>query len=196
MEVSSRKDQTDEALIIALSRGDRTALAELYDRYSQSMLAVARRFLGNERESEDLVHDVFLEMWKRADSYDRARGAVRTWIMLRLRSRALDRMKAASQSRTSLTDPSDMPEPTVGKDGDVASPAHRTQLVAGFASLSNEQRIVLELAYFEGLSSSEIATQLGIPLGTVKSRTASALQLLREGLTGSQRVLGSRRHNA
>lgn len=184
---SATEEMTDEALVAALSHGDKNALAGLYDRYASLMLTVARKFLKGERDAEDLVHDVFLEMWKKADAYDASRGTVRTWILMRLRSRALDRCKAVGNARTSVMDPADVAGLSRSDEASVFATADRPQLISGLAMLSPDQREVVELAYFEGLSASEISERIQVPIGTVKSRTASALQKLRQSLGASRK---------
>ncbi len=171
----------DEALVARMAQGDRAALMALYDRYAPTMLAVGARILSDRREAEDLVHDVVLEVWQSAAQYDPARGRVSTWLLLRVRSRALDRVRSAGRSRTTVTDQpvgADVAAPN--RDPQVA--ADRGTLLKVMAELPPEQRKVLELAYFDGLSSSEIAAEVGISIGTVKSRTAAALSKLRARL--------------
>jgi RNA polymerase sigma-70 factor (ECF subfamily) len=172
----------DAALIAEAAHGEASALSELYDRHAPLMASVAQRILGDRELAEDLVHDVFMEAWRAAANYDPARGTVRTWLMVRLRSRALDRKRSAAYRREIATDR--MPVST--DDGDTAralTEAPDAQVVrAALAELPEEQRQVLELAYFEGLSSSEIATRMGSPIGTVKSRTAAAMAKLRAAL--------------
>lgn len=184
---TANEEMTDEELVAALSRGDKASLAGLYDRYASLMLAVARKFLKGERDAEDLVHDVFLEMWKKADAYDASRGTVRTWILMRLRSRALDRCKSVGNARTSVIDPADVPSTSLSDEATLLATADRSRLISGLSMLSNEQRDVVELAYFEGLSASEISERIQVPIGTVKSRTASALQKLRQSLSGGRK---------
>ena len=146
-------------------------------------MAIGRRILGDRREAEDLLHDVFLEVWRQASDYDEARGSVRAWLLMRLRSRALDRRKAAVFSRRADLPPSDsVAEPPASEDP--ALGADRDAVRRALASLPNEQRLVLELGYFEGLSSSEIAERVSAPIGTVKSRVAAALSKLRAGIVG------------
>ncbi|MDB4967653.1 MAG: polymerase sigma-70 factor [Myxococcales bacterium] len=178
-------DKGDVTLISGAAAGDRDCLAALYDRYAPALLAIGRRILGDRREAEDLLHDVFIEVWRQAADYDEARGSVRAWLLMRMRSRALDRRKAAVFSKRA-----DLPAPeavaaTVGDAHSGEDPelgADRTAVRRALAELPAEQRQVLELGYFEGLSSSEIAERLRAPIGTVKSRVAAALTKLRQGL--------------
>ena len=169
----------DVELVRAVARGDRSALAALYDRYSPIMFALALRIVRERREAEDLLHDVFLEVWRSAKAYDPERGRVRTWLTIRMRSRALDLQKSARVSRNvgddSLLD-------RVAADGNVAESPDRARVRTALAALPTEQRQVLELGYFDGLSCSEIADRLGTPIGTVKSRVAAALSKLRQSL--------------
>jgi len=164
-----------------MARGDPRGLAALYSRYASVMLATARRIVGDLRSAEDVVHDVFLEAWRQATTYDPQRGSVRTWLLVRLRSRALDRCRAAVLRRTV----SELPE---ASDGDDASELPDRQVLrAVLASLPAEQRAVLEHAYFAGLSASEIADTLKIPVGTVKSRLGAGLKKLRAALSAGSK---------
>jgi RNA polymerase sigma-70 factor (ECF subfamily) len=172
---------SDEALIIAIAAGDRGALAELYDRYAPILLAVGQRILGSHREAEDLMQDVFLEAWQRASGYDPARGTVRAWLLVRLRSRALDRHRAASAAHRASID-SVGPLEQRAQTEDPALAPDRAVVRRALETLSREQRAVLELGYFHGLSSSEIALRTGAPIGTVKTRMATALARLRATL--------------
>jgi RNA polymerase sigma-70 factor, ECF subfamily len=168
----------DAGLMAAVAGGDRTALAALYDRHGGAVVALLQRMLRDQALAEDLLHDVFLEAWHHAAAYDPQRGSVRTWLMVRARSRALDRRDklqrdAEVAARATRDDASQVHEvgEVVGLDG-----ARLRRLAAG---LSRELVQVIELAYFEGLSSSQIAEALHIPVGTVKSRVARALDALR-----------------
>jgi|RhiMethySRZTD1v2_1073278.scaffolds.fasta_scaffold48695_4 RNA polymerase sigma-70 factor, ECF subfamily len=180
-------DALDERLVQAVARGDREALGALYDRFAGEMLAAGQRFLGGTREAEDLVHDVFLEAWHRAGYYDRTRGSVRTWLMLRLRSRALDWLRSTRRNGlVGLEENSGAP--AASADPDAAWRRNRA-LHGRLAELPAEQRVVLELGFFAGLSHAEIAMQLEIPLGTVKSRISRAISTLRLRLDRSDEQL-------
>lgn len=171
----------DRELVAAMARGDRSALAALYDLHAPLLVGLVRRILGSREEAEDVVHDVFLEAWRRAADYDETRGSVRTWLVLRARSRALDRKKSAAVSKTITTAESRWLDVLGG--GDDASDAPDCALVRRvLMGLPEDQRTVLLLGYFEGLSSSEIAERIRVPIGTVKSRVAAALARLRQAV--------------
>lgn len=168
----------DSVLMRLVASGDRTALAALYDRYAALATSVATSILRDGREAEDAVHDGFLEIWRRAVSYEPSRASVRAWIVLVVRCRALDRLRSR---RVRTTEPLG-DEPRGDAAGEPDALADRCRVTGALAELPVPQREVIELAYFEGLTSSEIADRLGIPIGTVKSRTAGALRSLRERL--------------
>lgn len=170
----------DRRDIASVARGDQAALGGLYDRYAPKMLALGVRILGNRREAEDVLHDVFVEVWKRAGDYDPRRGSVKTWLFLRMRSRSLDRVRSAriARARPLPDDERGLGSVSSGAEGVVDGGFVR----AALAELPDDQRDVLLLGYFEGLSCSEISTELDIPIGTVKSRAAAALRKLRTRL--------------
>lgn len=173
----------DTLLVEAMADGDRTALARLYDRHAPMLLALATRVLGAADEAEDLVHDVLLEAWHRALDFDPRRGSVRTWLALRTRSRALDRLRMRGR-RGAVEAPDDeageRPVVPASHDGEPSLTSDRHRVRVALSNLPPPQRFVLEQAYFEGLSAAEIAERSGVPLGTIKSRTAAGLARLRE----------------
>jgi len=175
----------DVALIRRIAGGDRDALAVLYDRYSQQMLAIAMRMLRDLREAEDVLHDVFMEVWRRAGDYNAERGSVRVWMFVRMRSRTLDRCRSAGRTRTVALDESFAQR--ISAD-DPSRTADQQRACAALMALPEPQRQVIELAYFAGLSSSAIAEKLQLPIGTVKSRVAAALNKLRAGLNPTGEV--------
>jgi RNA polymerase sigma-70 factor (ECF subfamily) len=170
----------DVELLREAARGEVTAISIIYDRFAGLLQTMAEKILTDRAMAEDLVHDVFLEVWRHAASYDPARGSVRTWMLVRLRSRALDRMRSARTRREVAADDGEPSSVLVDHDGDdpTLEPDRKTVRRA-LAELPVEQREVLELAYFQGLTSSEIAERMGSPIGTVKSRTAAAIAKLR-----------------
>ena len=169
---------SDEALIIGTASGDKEALARLYDRYASSLLALGQRILGGRRDAEDLLHDVFVEVWQQAGDYSPARGTVKSWIFLRMRSRAIDRLRLASRKNVELGEQV-LATATRELAEDPALSPDRAQIRDTLSSLPPDQRAAIELAYFGGLSGAQIAAQLGVPLGTVKTRLALGMSKLR-----------------
>jgi RNA polymerase sigma-70 factor (ECF subfamily) len=176
-------DAEDEALVTAMAAGDRGALATLYERHAPLLLGLALKIVRERREAEDLLHDVVLEAWRSAKDFDPRRGRVRTWLAIRMRSRALDRQKSARVSRNT----GDAGLELLVDETEGTSPDHR-RVRNALAELGQDQRRVLELAYFEGLSCTEIAERVAVPVGTVKSRIAAGLERLRSGLVMARRT--------
>jgi RNA polymerase sigma-70 factor, ECF subfamily len=171
----------EQGLIVAAASGDRNALAALYDLHSPAMLALGVRMLIERADAEEVLHDVFLEAWQRAGDYDPGRASVRTWLLLRMRSRCLDRLKSASRSRTRPA--GDRLEEMLGStDASAPERLDAQRVKNALASLPDDQRRVIELGYFAGLSCSEIADATEVPIGTVKSRLHAAMKKLRSAL--------------
>lgn len=167
----------DAELISEMARGRQAALAELYDRHGGVMLSLLVRVLRDRQEAEDLLHEVFLEVWEHAGDFDPTRGSVRAWLLMRARSRGLDRLRALSRGRAMRNEAlASLPVPIAPPINDTLSVR---RLVAG---LPVELRQLIELGYYEGLSSSEIAEHERLAIGTVKSRVARALAELRHAL--------------
>lgn len=171
----------DLALLRQVQTGDEQALAEMYDRFSPLLYAVALRILRSAADAEDVLQDVWMQVWKRSATYDSKRGNVAAWLLTVARSRALDKYRSmASRNRAeSKVDP----EPIVAPEDPFANTATGqvgARVREAIGQLQPQQRQVLEIAYFEGLSQTEIAERLGAPLGTVKSWTRQALMRLRE----------------
>lgn len=166
----------DTELIAQVARGQKLALGGLYDRYAGLLLAVLTRVLRDPTEAEDVLHEVFLEVWQHAADFDPTRGNVRAWLVMRARSRGLDRLRALGRART-------LPEGVAPADAPVeVAPADALTIQRALSSLAPELRQLLELGYFEGMSSAEIAAHEGLAVGTVKSRVARALAELRDHL--------------
>lgn len=170
-----------------MAGGDGTALADLYDRHGRSVYALASRILGDPAEAEDLTQDVFTLAWKNAARYDPARGAVAAWLLVTTRTRAIDRIRAR-RSRPQGGGDDDgrkvaaIPDGAPSVDVIVATSQEATRVRTALADLPVDQRDALDLAYFQGLSHSEIAERTGIPLGTIKTRIRSGLQQLRDAM--------------
>lgn len=181
----------DSALLTRVAGGDELALATLYDRWSRLVFSLCVHILGDDDEAEEAVEETFWQAWRQAARYDAARGAVSTWLTTIARSRALDRLRARARrqeqvmSELSETSRAEV-ESTARRNDDPAlgaEVAERRALVRqALMQLPSEQRDVLELAYFRGLSQSEIAERTGQPLGTVKTRVRLAMEKLRDRL--------------
>lgn len=178
-------NRVDLDLMVQVQSGDRTALAALYDRHAGYLLGLARKMLGGQESAEDLVHDVFVEAWQKAGQFRPDRATVRTWLAMRTRSRCLDRLKSHAVSRSqSLTE--GFEPPSHFSSNRLPRMVDASRAAEALSALPNEQREVLELGYFKGLSSSEISAQLSVPTGTVKSRTRAALAALRAEFGGAR----------
>jgi RNA polymerase sigma-70 factor, ECF subfamily len=171
----------DDDLLRAVSRGDESALSALYDRYRLILFGLILRILHDRQEAEDVLQEAFLQVWRRANDFDPARGRAFTWLVTIARSRALDRLRMLG-SRSRFVDASEQVA-----DADVIDTAQdlvkseQGEIVRqALRELPQEQRRALLLAYFEGLTQAEIAERLGDPLGTVKTRMRSGLIKLRE----------------
>ncbi len=167
----------DAALLARMAQADRRALGTLYDRYAPMLLAAATRMLGSAREAQDLLHDVFLEAWESARQYDAARGTVRAWLFVRLRSRALDRLGRADRAREHSIADEDVAR-ELDKHGLSPGAVDSIAMKQAFEKLPPDVRQALELTYFEGLTAPELADRAGIPVGTVRSRLARGLATL------------------
>jgi RNA polymerase sigma-70 factor, ECF subfamily len=183
-----RSDVNAEALLERASKGDRSAVLALYDLISPTLLAVAIRILGNRAEAEDVIQDVFVRTWRDAVTFDRSRGSATAWLVTLTRNRSIDvvrsrKRRAAHEDNRAPDDAAAMAADTGATPEVVVSDAQRAVAVReALDSLRPEQRQVLELAYFSGLSHSEIAEKLQQPLGTVKTRIAQSVKRLKECL--------------
>lgn len=173
----------DWPLVQAIGQQDQGALSRLYDRYARVLYTLAYRILGSVEEAEEVVIDVFSKVWANAATYDPSRGRVDNWLFMMTRSRSLDRLRSR-QRRDRVVDVSTQqaqvePTCTPQLEEELVIQERRDRVQAALAQIPAEQRTVLELAYFTGLSQSEIAAQLGLSLGTVKTRTRLGLTKLR-----------------
>jgi RNA polymerase sigma-70 factor (ECF subfamily) len=176
--------RTDAELLSAITRGDEVALAALYDRYNSILFGLLLRILHDGAEAEDVLQEVLLRVWQRAADFDETRGRAFTWLVTIARSRAIDRLRSLG-SRERVTEQAAR-ESTVSGVSDAsldALAAEQREIISrALAEIPEEQRRTLLMAYFEGLSQSEIAARTGEPLGTVKTRTRAGLARLRTTL--------------
>jgi RNA polymerase sigma-70 factor (ECF subfamily) len=174
----------EAALLIRVAQRDQAALSELYDRYARVLYAVAFKSLRSAEESEEVVLDVFAQVWRTAARYDVDKGRVDSWLFMMTRSRVLDRLRTL-QRVTKVTvvseNVAEIQTPTPGVDPieNVLISERRDRVLAALSQLPEAQRQVIELAYYKGLTQSEIAAQTNLSLGTVKTRIRLGLSKLR-----------------
>jgi RNA polymerase sigma factor (sigma-70 family) len=192
LRVASPADEADRQVLVDLGEGRLDALEALYDRYRAMAYAIALRITADPTLAEDVVQDAFLGVWRHAERYAEGRGSVKTWLLAIVHHRAIDAVRRRRPA-SELPDP-ELPAPSqlVVADvwAEVAGRLDAVEVRAAIATLSDVQREAIELAYWGGLSQSEIAERTGAPLGTVKSRMRLGLLTLRGRLTGSSSDLG------
>lgn len=181
--MSSSPGETDRALIARVEARDADALAALYDMYAARLLGLAARILGDTGEAEEVLQEVFLFVWRAAATFDPARESVLAWLLVATRSRAIDRLRtrrpAARAGLTRVDRVPDKPDPR-DVEADSATREWETLCRAAIGELPPEQRVALELAYFEGLTHQEISQKTSTPLGTVKTRVRLGLMKLKD----------------
>jgi RNA polymerase sigma-70 factor, ECF subfamily len=173
----------DSALIERVMAGDETALSTLYDRYSAMLFGMLMRILNDRGAAEEVLQDLFMQLWRNAGRFDASRGSLPAWLMVIARNRAISRLRGRRDREVLEEEEGDFAG-TFAAPQNIESEAARAQLAqsvsAALAKLPAEQRQALELAYFEGMTQSEIAAKTGAPLGTVKTRVRTAMQSLRQ----------------
>ena len=169
----------DRSALERMVAGDTRALEELYDRHGDLLYSLVRRILSRAEDAEDAIQEIWLQAWRGARTYDPKRGTVCGWLVSIARSRAIDRLRSEG-SRKRAVDAAgvDAPDPPESPAESAVDQERRQHVDHAMSQLDPQHREVLELAYFAGLSQSEISERLGAPLGTVKSWTRQALSRL------------------
>ena len=177
------RDAEYELLINRVADGEQSALSELYDSTSRIVFGLILRIVTDRSSAEEVLLDVYTQVWRQASSFDATRGSPLAWLMTIARSRAIDRLRSGKTEQSARE-----PLETAGELTSTAADPEQTSVISerqkivrsALDSLSSEQREVIELAYYSGLSHSEIALKLGQPLGTVKTRTRLGMMKLRD----------------
>ena len=181
-------DLTDEMLMSAIQQGKQEALGILYDRYSGVLMALIMRVLHNELESEDVLQEVFMELWNRADNFSAAKGKPFGWMVTLTRRRAIDRLRkrqAYMRAEERLQKETEQqPDAWVDNEieSDIITSDLRRMISRVLETLPPAQRQAIELAYYKGMSQREIAAHTGIPLGTIKTRLELGLKKIGDAL--------------
>jgi RNA polymerase sigma-70 factor, ECF subfamily len=172
-------EPNDGALIAAIHAGNQDAMAQLYARYSPVVYAVALRVLGDTAAAEDVLQEIFMQLWRKPGSFDSGRGNLAPWLAVIARNRAVDQLR---KRRPQI----EISETIVSVEPDLAGEADRSRAMEKVRAVLKEmpaaQRSSLEMAYFEGYSHSEISEKTGEPLGTIKTRIRTGLMLLRKAV--------------
>jgi RNA polymerase sigma-70 factor (ECF subfamily) len=188
--MTTQQSIDETSLLERIAQHDQAALSELYDRYARVLYALAFKVLGSVEEAEEVVLDVFSQVWRTAGGYDATRGRVDTWLFMLTRSRALDRLRALQRLTRAVAASVDaellQSPPLCNPEEDLLLSERRAQVLVALGQLPQEQRQVLELAYYKGLTHVEIAAQTGKSLGTIKTRIRLGLGKLREALGSLQ----------
>jgi len=182
----------DEALVRAIAARDHAALRLLFDRYAPAAMGLAARVLRDAMLAEDVVQEAFLAIWEHPDNYRPDRGSVRAFIFQIVHNRAVDRVRREASQQRRVAEQAvlaDRDEPGIDEvvtdDAELAD--RRRQMRAALTSIPAEQRRIIELMYFDGLTQRQVAERLDLPLGTVKSRTLLAMRKLRAALVADSR---------
>ncbi len=171
--------EMERELIAGVRAGREAAMAQLYDKYSGIVYSVALRVLGDTGAAEDVLQEIFMQLWRKPESFDASRGSLAAWLAVIARHRAIDALRKRKPE-------TDISEVVIADDLNLEEDAGRKLTIEkirdALAGMPPEQRKAIELAFFEGLTHSEVAAKTGEPLGTVKTRIRTALQTLREVL--------------
>jgi RNA polymerase sigma-70 factor (ECF subfamily) len=181
---SPAADAFDAELVRRMTAGESTALGTLFERHGSKVLGLLVRMLGQSGEAEEVLQEVFLHAWTRAATFRADKGTARSWLIVMARSRALDRLRSskAARRRDETAGAEQVVVVAAEADADLEHQELSGQMRRLMGGLPPEQRQCLELAFFEGLTHSQVSSRLGVPLGTVKSRILMAMRKLKQGL--------------
>jgi RNA polymerase sigma-70 factor, ECF subfamily len=187
MEPTDARPDDAAELVARIARGDRQAFDHFYDAFASIAFGVIRRVLRDPGLAEEVLQEVFWQVWRDASRYDPARGRPEAWLLMRARSRAIDRLRSVRRTDKTFVTPVDE---TLARAPETDRPGAAVEegdlIQRALVQLPDVQRRVIELAFFEGLTQSEIATRLAEPLGTVKTRARLGLERLRNLLGGER----------
>jgi RNA polymerase sigma-70 factor (ECF subfamily) len=180
------RNEEDHHLLMKIVRRDQAAFAQLYDRYASLIYTIVVRMVKSTEEAEDLLQEIFMQIWNKASMFSETKGSVYTWIVTIARRKAIDRLrsKESIHKGSSLEDESSLAIPDLAFTANplqaTISAEHESLMKQAFALLAEDQRTVLELGYYEGYTQAQIARRLSLPLGTVKTRMRQGLMKLRD----------------
>ena len=176
----------ERQLLERMAGGDGDALRELYDRHARAVYSLAVRILRSQQDAEDIVQEVFTQAWTHAARYDASRGTVAAWLLMQARSRAIDRLRGRKLRPEGAASTFDARDPGEGPDAQAMAGEYARQVREALGTLSGPQRTALELAFFDGLTYSQVAEHLSEPIGTVKTRIRQGLLRLKDALESAR----------
>jgi len=185
------KFKDDSALVRRLRERDPAAMSDLYDRYGRIAYSLILRVVNNSAVAEDLVQETFLRVWNRVQAFDPERGALGPWVLTVARNRAIDYVRSVEgRNQPAALEIDRLEHPSLFRDfeADMMNAGRLRALAGAFGKLTDKQRTVIELAYYQGMSQTEIADRMQTPLGTVKTWARTALQLLRDEMSRVEAV--------
>jgi len=174
-------NRRDIALIARIVARDATAVGELYDRHSRLLYGLILKIIKDRGEAEEMLQEVFVQVWTRADTYNVELGAPVAWLVRIARNRAIDRLRA-NNVRTRTIEATPLPPPVESPEARAAMSEQERAVARALEALPPDQRQLIECAYFAGLTQSELAARFGLPLGTVKTRVRTGMMALRRDL--------------
>jgi RNA polymerase sigma-70 factor, ECF subfamily len=183
----------DISLLKRIAEQDQEAFSKLYDRYARIIYAIAYKSLQSVEESEEAVLDVFAQVWRIAERYDVKKGRADSWLFLLARSRILDRLRKLQRSQPAIPIETELGEIQIASSSvepieEVLISERRDRILSAMMTLPDEQRLVIELAYYQGLTHSQISAQVGVSLGTVKTRIRLGLNKLKSALNNGVEI--------
>jgi len=173
----------DVTAIERIAKRDERALGDLYDRHSRLLFGLIMRILRDRSEAEEVLHEVFMTVWTRAHSYNAALGSPTAWLVSISRNRAIDRLRAARLRAASAVEDGPEPESVENPETTATHSEQQREVARALSTLVPEQRVLIEEAYFQGFTHSELAERFHLPLGTVKTRIRTVMLALREQLS-------------
>ena len=184
--ISDAAAQADAELLARVASGDRDAFAALYDRFSKPLFSFALRIVGNPADAEDVLQEVFVQLWEKAGQFDPSQGKPFTWSVTMTRNKAIDRLRS-SQRRNRLVEEATLADPAsdVVETGKAIGTDEATRIRTAVNTLPADQRQAIEMAFFGGLTHHQIAEKIREPLGTIKARIRRGMLKLRDTLEGA-----------
>jgi RNA polymerase sigma-70 factor (ECF subfamily) len=178
--MSTKTRYSEDQLVELLKQGNRQAFAVIYDNYSRALLGVVKKNIPDDEISEDVLQDAFVKIWNNRMMYDASKGRLYTWMLNIVRNTSIDYLRSRQNKMDEKIQRNDNTVHEVNRTNNVEMNIDRIGIKKIVDTLKEDQRVLIDLAYFEGYTQEELASKMGIPLGTVKTRMRAALGVLRK----------------